>query len=143
MPVVVARPPVQLGHTGRLLCAAPGRRAPCVVRCVSSCCWWWRHAIPTGFSSCRGHRAELLAMTVVVALRKDCCKVVIRPSRRRVENITCCGAAGAVMANAGSMVRRSCEHMQPGRSTLPLCQSAVLTPWPQPRARRSRLGERS
>lgn len=142
MPVVVARPPVQLGHTGRLLCAAPGRRAVrgaqrvVVLLMVAAC-----H--PTGFSSCRGHRAELLAMTVVVALRKDCCKVVIRPSRRRVENITCCGAAGAVMANAGSMVRRSCEHMQPGRSTLPLCQSAVLTPWPQPRARRSRLGERS
>ena len=30
---------------------------------------------------------------------------------------------GAVMANAGSMVRRRCERMRPGRSTLPLCQS--------------------
>ena len=46
------------------------------------------------------------------------------------------------MANAGSMVRRRCEHMRPGHSTLPLRQS-VLTPWSQPRARGSRLGERS
>ena len=87
MPVVVARPPVQLGHTGRLLCAAPGRRAVrgaqrvVVLLMVAAC-----H--PTGFSSCRGHRAELLAMTVVMAVRKEMQCVVVRTSRRRVENIT-------------------------------------------------------
>lgn len=121
MPVVVALPPVQLGHTGRLLCAAPGRRAPCVVRCGSSCCWWWRHAISTGFSSCRGHRAELLAITVMVAVRKDAA-IMSSPEHRgcEFEIITCSSTQGAVMANAGSMVRRRCEHMRPGHSTLPL-----------------------
>ena len=33
--------------------------------------------------------------------------------------------------------------MRPGHSTLPLVPVAMLTPWPQPRARGSRLGERS